>query len=120
MALSDAQKELVRQYTGRSSVDEDSDLERTFASVAARPASEVTVLRLVADCEAVDKQIRDFILTLALATQDGSIELRAAYSLSVMQAVGRQASGRLCGCLSLSMGDFDPWVSALPPPRCAG
>lgn len=115
MSFTEAQKEQIRVYTGRSLIDQDSDLERTLRG-AFRATAEAAVLKLVADCEAVDTQIRDYILKLALATQDGAVQLRAGYSLGVMQATGRIASGRLCGALSLSMGPYDPWVAAMPTP----
>ena len=115
MALSEAKKELLRLYTGRSLIDQDSDLERTLRAEF-RPTAEATLVKLLDDCEAVDAQIRDYVLKLALATQDGAVQIRAGYSLGVMQATGRMASARLCGLLSLPMGPYDPWVAALPTP----
>ena len=119
MALTEAQKEQLRIYTGRSLIDQDSDLERMLR-VALRPTAEAAIAALLDDCAAVDAQIRDYILKLALAVQDGAIQIRAAYSLGVMQARGRMASNRLCQALSLTMGANDPWTAALPAPPQAG
>ena len=114
MALTDAQKELVKLYTGRATLTDDSDVLFALRELEAKPAAEPVVLQAIADCESASTQIRTYIPTLALAAQDGAIQLRAAYTLGTLQAFGRMASGRLCGYLSLPMGPYDPWASALP------
>lgn len=112
MTLSAHHRELVALYTGRSTFEDNGDLARALNAISA--AAEALVLKVIADCEAVDATIKDYIPKLALAISDGAREVRGGYSLGVLQALGRSHSGRLCGFLSLSMGVYDPWASAYP------
>lgn len=114
MTLSAQHRELVALYTGRSTFEDNGDLARSLSAIGANAAAEAMVLTLVANCEEVDRTIRDFVPRLALAVSDGSKQVRGAYSLGTLQALGRSHSGRLCGYLSLSMGVYDPWASAYP------
>lgn len=112
MTISAHQRVLLALYTGRSVFEDNGDLQRALNAVDA--AAEPVVLQTVSDCESVDRTIKDFVPKLALAISDGTKQIRGAYTLGTLQALGRSHSGRLCGLLSLAMGVYDPWASAYP------
>lgn len=112
MSLTSAQREAAALYTGRSTFEDNGDLQRSLNAL--NPAAETVVARILNDCQAVDEQIQTFVPKLALAIADGTKQIRGAYTLGTLQALGRSHSGRLCGYLALGMGSYDPWASALP------
>ena len=91
--LSGAQKTELRFYCGYSVLDEDSPVARAISALDSRPDSLPIILRELEVCKGIDGDLKK-VPTLAMATQDGAIQLRAHYTLSVLQHQGRQAAGR--------------------------
>lgn len=100
MALSDDEKVQIRYVLGYSIFEDGGPSQRAIDSLSAYPAAEPIVRELLLDIASCDARLKQSRVT-ALATQDGAIQTRAAYSLAVLRSHGRQAVGRLSSFLSI-------------------
>jgi len=110
MALDGSQRAKIRKYLGYSSrylqsgCGDEQRLESAFDAIAGVPDDEAQVLVELERCERVDVQIEK-VFTTALAIQDGSIHLRAAYQLQTVRSIGTQAAGRISRLIGMPLKD---------------
>ena len=110
--LDATQKAKVLFYLGYSILEDNGPAIRALNSLDTRPEADPIILAELVNCEEADAAIRK-VRTIALAIQDGAIQLRGHYSLSALQALGRQATGRLASFTKIPI-DHDVFSSAAP------
>jgi hypothetical protein len=108
-----AQKTQLLMYLGYSVREDDGDAIRALNALDTRPQGDALILAELQFCEAVDRTIREKVLAIALAIQDGAIQLRGAYTLATLQAAGRQSVGRLSSFVGVAV-KHDVFMSATP------
>lgn len=111
--LDATQKAEILFYLGYSILEDDGPVIRGLNSLDTRPQADALILAELQTCKAVDRVIREKVPVVSLAAQDGAIQLRGAYTLSVLQATGRQAVGRLSSFTSIPV-KHDVFMSAAP------
>lgn len=116
MALTDTQKAEVRFYCGYSVLDNASAISRAIDGLDANAAAATLVLTELETCKRIDAQLRE-VGVLSKAIRDGAIELRAHYTLGVLQAQGRQAAMRIARFLGIALGGDVFSGSAGPGPQ---
>lgn len=95
MAFSVDEKTRMLYFLGYSIFEDDGPAVRAINGLDSKEAAGGTILRsLLRDLERVDCEIME-TLTLAAAIKDGSIEIRAHYTLAHLRQVGRQLVNRL-------------------------
>lgn len=94
MALSDQDKTQIRYLLGYSVLENNSDIVRAINSMDAQSTAEPVIRGILAELAAIDASISN-VKNLAVAIADGSVQLRAAYSLGVLRSMGREQVRRL-------------------------
>lgn len=111
--LDATQKAEILFYLGYPILEDAGPAIRALNSLDSRPEADALILAELATCKSLDQVIRQKVPLLALAAQDGAIQLRGHYTLGVLQAAGRQAAGRLSSFTSIAM-KHDVFSSAAP------
>jgi hypothetical protein len=111
--LDAAQKADLLFFLGYSVREDDGDAIRAINALDTRPQGDARILAELQTCDAVRRTINEKLLAIALATQDGAIQLRGAYSLGTLQALGRQAVGSLSSFVGVAV-KHDVFSSASP------
>ena len=111
--LDAAQKAKILFYLGYPILEDNGPATRALNSLDTRPEADPIILAELQTCEAIDQTIRQKLLAISLATQDGAIQLRGAYTLGTLQAAGRQSAGRLSSFTSIPL-KHDVFSSAAP------
>ena len=94
MALTDQDKTQIRYLLGYSVLENNSDIVRAINSMDAQPTAEPVIRAILAEIAQIDASISN-VKQLAVAIQDGSVQLRASYSLGVLRSMGREQVRRL-------------------------
>lgn len=100
MAFSDQDKTLIRFRLGYSVFENNSEIQRAIASLVSQPTAEPIIRPILAELDDIDAAISK-VKKIAMAIEDGSVKLRAAYSLGTLRSMGRQQVRRLAlilGC----------------------
>lgn len=115
MALSAQQMSDIRYYTGYSYNEDNGPLQRALDGLSSRPEAEPRIVADLDELAAIDAQIRK-VRVIAMATQDGAVQTRGAYSLSVIRSMGRQLVGRLASFLEVPIKRdmFGPGAPGMP------
>jgi len=94
VALTDQDKTQIRYLLGYSVLENNSDIVRAINSMDAQPTAEPVIRAILAEIAQIDASISN-VKQLAVAIQDGSVQLRASYSLGVLRSMGREQVRRL-------------------------
>lgn len=102
MALSALEKARVLFFLGYSVFEDDGPAVRSLNSLDSKPLAEAFIRPIL---EKLDKIDADIFATrpLAKAIRDGSVELRAHYTFSLLARLGRQQVGRLASFTKISI-----------------
>jgi hypothetical protein len=111
--LDATQKAKIVFYLGYSILEDSGPVVRQLNALDTRPEADAPILAELQTCEAIDRTLREKLLAIALAIQDGAIQLRGAYSLATLQAFGRQSVGRLSSFTLIPVA-HDVFASAAP------
>lgn len=114
MAFTAQEKARLLFYLGYSGFEDDGLAIRAINGLDAKEAFMGPIVREQLDfIGLVDREIRES-LPLAAALEDGSIKIRAHYTLSVQRGLGRQYVGRLSSWTKIPIGPNDVFS-----PSCA-
>lgn len=115
MALTDAQKDSVRQYVGWNFRfrQTDSQLEMALSAVDQDATVQTTVIGMLATLTAVDAAILDAYSRIKAKTLVGEVELMESQEIAILRSEGRRGVGRLAGYLGVPVRQ-DVYSSALP------
>ena len=103
MAFSATERSRILFYLGYSIFEDDGPAIRTLNSLDTKEAVAGPIVRdLLTKLEEVDKEIHD-TMVLAAAVEDGSIKVRAHYTLDHLRRLGRSYVNRLARFLKISI-----------------
>lgn len=114
MALTDAQKDSVRQYVGWTFRfrQTDSQLEMALVAVDADATVQATVIAMLASLASIDASITDAYDRIKAKSVD-EIQLMESQEIAILRSEGRRFVGRLAGYLGVPVRQ-DVYSSALP------
>lgn len=105
MAFTIAEKAYLMFYLGYSGFEDDGPAQRSINSLDSQEARMGPIIREHLDLlRNVDREINES-LPLAAAIEDGSIKLRAHYTLAHLRAVGKQYVKRLSTWTKVQIGE---------------
>lgn len=105
MPFTVAEKATLLFYLGYSGYEDDGPATRSINSLDAQEARMGPILRETLDfLKVVDREIRE-TLPLAAAIEDGSVKIRAHYTLAHLRSVGRQYVKRLASWTKIAVGE---------------
>ena len=115
MALTDAQKDSVRQYVGWTFRfrQTDSQLELALNAVDQDATVQATVIAMLAALANIDAAILDAYSRIKAKALVGEIELMESQEIAILRSEGRRNVGRLAGYLGVPVKQ-DVYSSALP------
>ena len=115
MALTDAQKDSVRQYVGWTFRfrQTDSQLELALNAVDQDTTVQATVTGMLATLANVDAAILDAYSRIKAKTLVGEVELMESQEIAILRSEGRRGVGRLAAYLGVPVRQ-DVYGSALP------
>lgn len=115
MALTDAQKDSVRQYVGWNFRfrQTDSQLELALNAVDQDATVQATVIAILASLASIDTAITDAYSRIKAKTLVGEVELMESQEIAILRSEGRRFVGRLAGYLGVPARQ-DVYGSALP------
>src|SRR5258705_3359402 len=97
MAFTSTEKFRILFYLGYSGFEDDGPAMRAINSLDSHEAGMGPIVRDLLDkLQQLDRDIHD-LRDVAIATQTGSVQTRANYSLDVLWKMGRSLVGRLAG-----------------------
>lgn len=107
MAFSPTERSRILFYLGYSIFEDDGPAIRTLNSLDTKEAVAGPIVRdLLSKLDDVDKEMHE-TMALAAAVEDGSIKLRAHYTLDHLRRLGRSYVNRLARFLKISIsGDI--------------
>jgi len=105
MAFTVAEKAYLMFYLGYSGYEDDGPAQRSINSLDSQEARMGPIVRELIDLlRNVDREINES-LPLAAAIEDGSIKLRAHYTLAHLRQVGKQYVKRLATWTKVAIGE---------------
>lgn len=115
MALTDAQKDSVRQYVGWTFRfrQTDSQLELALNAVDQDATVQATVIAMLATLANVDAAILDAYSRIKAKTLVGEVELMESQEIAILRSEGRRGVGRLAAYLGVPVRQ-DVYGSSLP------
>lgn len=115
MALTDAQRDSVRQYVGWTFRfrQTDSQLELALNAVDQDATVQATVIAMLAALANIDAAILDAYSRIKAKTLVGEVELMESQEIAILRSEGRRNVGKLAGYLGVPVRQ-DVYGSALP------
>lgn len=115
MALTDAQKDSVRQYVGWNFRfrQTDSQLEMALNAVDLDTTAQATVITILGSLSSIDTAITDAYSRIKAKTLVGEVELMESQEIAILRSEGRRFVGRLAAYLGVPVRQ-DVYGSALP------
>jgi len=101
MAFSQSEKSRILFYLGYSVFEDDGPAMRAINSLDSVEAKARPIIQPIMDeIDRVQREIRQ-TTEIALAIEDGSVKLRAHYTLATLRSIGVQQVGQLSGFLAV-------------------
>lgn len=100
--LTELEKTKCLFYLGYSIFEDNGPAMRALSSLDAKPLAGVFIRPILAELERIDCQVKE-VAVLAKAIADGSVQVRAHYTLSVLYKMGRTQVGRLATLIKVSV-----------------
>lgn len=115
MALTDAQRDSVRQYVGWTFrfLQSDSQLELALNAVDQDTTAQATVISMLAALANIDTAILDAYSRIKAKTLVGEVELMESQEIAILRSEGRRNVGKLAAYLGVPVRQ-DVYGSALP------
>lgn len=117
MAYTDVEKAELLYFLGYSMFEDDGPAQRAINGLDSKEATTGQIVRgLLDNIKRIDREIMA-TLPLAKAVKDGSVEIRAHYTLDHLRNVGRQYINRLATFMKVSICSdvFSPGGAARSP-----
>lgn len=113
MAFTQTQRNQILFYLGYSVFEDDGPAVRAVLSLDAKdPPASTIILPILAALAQIDQQIAQ-VAPLTLAVEDGSIKLRAHYTIEQLWRLGRQQVVRLSAFTKIAVA-YDVFSATLP------